>query len=77
MGEKSEYVPPRIVGQAIEAIGIFITIFLQFVEKDVGYDLNHRAWHRFCSIPVVEDVMTAVIVGVRDIPELVRREVEF
>ncbi len=76
IGEKDEYVTPRIAragdkiiitkGPAIEATGIFATMFPQLIEEEFGKDFSQRAQQIFYQMSVVEDAMTAVSVGVRD-----------
>ncbi len=76
VGEKDEYVTPTMArggdkiiitkGPAIEATGIFATMFPQSIEKKFGHDFSQRAQHIFYKMSVVEDAMTAVSVGVRE-----------
>ncbi len=76
IGEKNEYVTPKLVttgdkiiitkGPAIEATGIFAAMFPQLIEKKFGHDFSQRAQHIFYKMSVVEDAMTAVGVGVRE-----------
>jgi len=76
IGEKTEYVTPRMVktgdriiitkGPAIEATGIFATMFPRLIEKEFGHDFSRRAQEIFYKMSVVEDAMTAVGVGVRE-----------
>ncbi len=76
VGEKHEYVTPRMVkagdkiiitkGPAIEATGIFATMFPRLIEKEFGHDFSQRAQQVFYQMSVVEDAMTAVSVGVRE-----------
>ncbi len=76
IGEKNEYVTPKIVragdkiiitkGPAIEATGIFATMFPRLIEKEFGHDFSQRAQQIFYQMSVVEDAMTAVTVGVRE-----------
>ncbi len=75
IGEKNEYVTPKMAkagdkiiitkGPAIEATGIFATMFPQLIEKKFGHDFSQRAQQIFSKMSVVEDAMTAVSVGVR------------
>jgi len=75
-GEKDEYVTPRWLrvvekiiiskGPAIEATGIFATMFPQLIEEQFGLDFSRRAQQIFYQMSVVEDAMTAVSVGVRE-----------
>lgn len=53
-------------GPAIEAIGIFTTMFPQLMEREFGTDFIQRAQQIFYKMSVVEDALAAVSVGVRD-----------
>jgi len=76
VGEKHEYITPRMAkagdkiiitkGPAIEATGIFATMFPKLIEKEFGVGFSQRAQEIFYKMSVVEDAMTAVSVGVRD-----------
>ena len=76
VGEMDEYVTPALArvgdkiiitkGPAIEASGIFATMFPQLLEKEFGPGFSQRAQQIFYKMSVVEDAMTAVSVGVRD-----------
>jgi len=76
VGEKSEYVTPKMAragdqiiitkGPAIEATGIFATMFPQLIEKEFGLSFSQQAQGIFYKMSVVEDAMTAVALGVRD-----------
>ncbi len=76
IGEKNEYVTPRMArvgdkviitkGPAIEATGIFATMFPRLIEEQFGYDFSQRAQQIFYQMSVVKDAMTAVSVGVRE-----------
>ncbi|MBM4451678.1 MAG: AIR synthase [Chloroflexi bacterium] len=76
IGNKNEYVSPgfaragdRIIitkGPAIEATGIFATMFPQLIEREFGPDFSNQAQRVFYQMSVVEDAMTAVSVGVRE-----------
>ena len=76
IGEKDEYVTPRMAkagdkiiitkGPAIEATGIFATMFPQLIEKQFGHDFSEKAQQIFYEMSVVEDAMTAVSVGIRN-----------
>jgi hydrogenase maturation factor len=76
VGEKNEYVTPRIAkagdkiiitkGPAIEATGIFATMFPALIEKEFGASFSLRAQELFYKMSVVEDAMAAVSIGVRD-----------
>lgn len=75
-GEKDEYVTPSIAragdkiiitkGPAIEATGIFATMFPQLIEKEFGREFSQKAQQLFYKMSVVEDAITAVSVGVRE-----------
>ncbi|MFC1958294.1 AIR synthase family protein [Chloroflexota bacterium] len=76
VGEKDEYVSPGMVrvgdkiiitkGPAIEATGIFATMFPRLIEEQFGHDFSQKAQQVFYQMSVVEDAMTAVSVGIRD-----------
>ncbi len=76
IGEKDEYVTPKMArkgdkiiitkGPAIEATGIFATMFPKLLERELGKDLSRQAAAVFRKMSVVEDALTAVAVGVRD-----------
>ena len=76
IGEKDEYVTPKMArvgdriiitkGPAIEATGIFATMFTQLIEKQFGKEFAQRAQQVFYQMSVVEDAMTAVNIGVRE-----------
>jgi hydrogenase maturation factor len=76
VGEKDEYVTPKMAkagdkiiitkGPAIEATGIFATMFPKLLEKEFGSDFSKRAQEVFYKMSVVQDALTAVAVGVRD-----------
>ncbi|MFH0768374.1 MAG: AIR synthase family protein [Chloroflexota bacterium] len=76
IGEKDEYVTPKMAragdkiiitkGPAIEATGIFATMFPQLIEKEFGHAFSQKAEQIFYKMSVVEDAMTAVGVGVRE-----------
>ncbi len=76
IGEKDEYVTPRLARAgdkiiitkvpAIEATGIFATMFPQLIESQFGYDFSQKAQQIFHQMSVVEDAMTAVSIGVRE-----------
>jgi len=76
IGEKNEYVTPRMAragdkiiitkGPAIEATGIFATMFPRLIEQQYGHDFSQRAQQIFYQMSVVEDAVTAVSVGVRE-----------
>jgi hydrogenase maturation factor len=76
VGEKDEYVTPKLAragdriiitkGPAIEATGIFATMFPQLIEEKFGFEFSQRAQQIFYDMSVVEDAITAVSVGVRE-----------
>jgi hydrogenase expression/formation protein HypE len=76
VGEKDEYVTPKMAkagdkiiitkGPAIEATGIFATMFPDLLEKEFGTDFSKQAQEVFYKMSVVQDALTAVGVGVRD-----------
>lgn len=76
VGELNEYVTPRFArpgdkiiitkGPAIEASGIFATMFPQVIEKKFGKAFSQKAEKIFYMMSVVEDALTAIKVGVRD-----------
>lgn len=76
VGEKDEYVTPKLArvgdkiiitkGPAIEATGIFATMFPQLIEEKFGLEFGRRARQIFYKMSVVEDALAAVSVGVRE-----------
>ncbi|MFC1893009.1 AIR synthase family protein [Chloroflexota bacterium] len=76
VGEKDEYVTPRMArvgdriiitkGPAIEATGIFATMFPRLIEDKFGPGFCQKAQRIFYQMSVVEDAMTAISVGVRE-----------
>jgi hydrogenase expression/formation protein HypE len=76
VGELTEYVTPRFAekgdkiiitkGPAIEATGIFATMFPQLIEKQFGKSFNEKAQKIFYMMSVVEDALTAIKVGIRE-----------
>jgi hydrogenase maturation factor len=76
VGENDEYVTPKMAragdkiiitkGPAIEATGIFATMFPKLLEKEFGPDFSKRAQEVFYKMSVVQDALTAVGVGVRE-----------
>jgi hydrogenase expression/formation protein HypE len=76
IGSKDEYVTPRLAnvgdkiiitkGPAIEATGIFATMFPELIQREFGKDFNKRAQQIFYKMSVVDDAMIAVGVGIRD-----------
>lgn len=76
VGELDEYVSPRFArtgdkiiitkGPAIEASGIFATMFPGLIKEKFGADFVEKGESLFYKMSVVEDAMTAITVGVRD-----------
>ena len=76
VGGKDEYVTPKMArsgdriiitkGPAIEAAGIFATMFPELLEREFGSDFSARAQQIFYKMSVVKDAITAVGVGVRE-----------
>lgn len=76
VGEKDEYVTPKMAragdriiitkGPAIEASGIFATMFPGRLLREFGAAFSEKAQGLFYKMSVVEDAMIAVGVGVRD-----------
>ncbi len=76
VGEMDEYVTPRFAkagdkiiitkGPAIEASGIFATMFPKLIEEKFGKAFAQKADKIFYKMSVVEDALTAISVGVRD-----------
>jgi hydrogenase expression/formation protein HypE len=76
IGGKNEYVTPGLAhvgdkiiitkGPAIEATGIFTTMFPDLIEREFGNEFNKKAQRIFYKMSVVDDAMTAVSVGIRD-----------
>jgi hydrogenase expression/formation protein HypE len=76
VGGKNEYVTPRLAqagdkiiitkGPAIEAAGIFATMFPKLIEKKFGKAFSRKAEKIFYKMSVVKDALAAISVGVRD-----------
>jgi hydrogenase expression/formation protein HypE len=76
VGDIDKYVTPKLAragdkiiitkGPAIEASGIFATMFPALLEKKFGKDFSNRAQDIFFKMSTVEEAMTAVSVGVRE-----------
>ncbi|MFH1169833.1 MAG: AIR synthase family protein [Chloroflexota bacterium] len=76
VGATDEYVTPKLAGAgdkiiitkgpAIEATGIFATMFPQIIAREFGDAFSRKAQQIFYQMSVVADAMTAVGVGVRD-----------
>lgn len=76
VGELDQYVSPEFIkegdvliitkGPAIEASGIFLTMFPDYIKDKLGKKISERADDIFYMMSVVEDAMTSVKAGVRD-----------
>jgi hydrogenase maturation factor len=76
VGELDRYVSPCFIkpgdtliitkGPAIEAGGIFATMFPKLMQREFGPDFARRAEKLFYKMSVVEEALTAVSCGVRD-----------
>ena len=76
VGELDEYVTPKFArvgdkiiitkGPAIEASGIFATMFPGRLEKEFGKDFSQKAQQIFYKMSVVDDAQIAAGIGVRD-----------
>ncbi len=76
VGGLHEYVTPKFAkvgdkiiitkGPAIEASGIFATMFPELLEEEFGPDFSREAQEIFYKMSVVEDALTAASVGIRD-----------
>ncbi len=76
VGGMDEYVTPKFIkpgdkiiitkGPAIEAVGIFATMFPRYISSKFGMDFARTAEEIFYKMSVVMDARTAVSVGVRD-----------
>ena len=76
VGGLDEYVTPRFIrpgdqiiitkGPAIEAVGIFSTMFPKYLASKFGVDFARTAADIFYKMSVVRDARAAVSVGVRD-----------
>jgi hydrogenase expression/formation protein HypE len=76
VGEQDEYVTPKLAkagdkliitkGPAIEATGIFATMYPKLIEKNFGKSFSQKAEQIFYKMTVVEDAMIAVGVGRRE-----------
>jgi hydrogenase maturation factor len=76
VGELNEYVTPKLAsvgdkiiitkGPAIEASGIFATMFPRHLEQKFGRDFSRKAQDLFYKMSVVEDGLTAISVGTRE-----------
>ncbi len=76
IGDVNDYVTPRFCregdqiiltkGPAIEAAGIFATMFPKYLTKNLGPEFSRKAQGLFYKMSVVDDALTAVKIGVRD-----------
>jgi hydrogenase expression/formation protein HypE len=76
VGDLDRYVSPKFAapgdkvivtkGPAIEACGIFATMFPKYLAKKFGKVFSDKAQGIFYKMSVVEDALTAVSIGVRD-----------
>lgn len=76
VGGKDQYVTPSMAkagdkiivtkGPAIEAAGIFATMFPRLLAREFGSEFAKKSQELFYKQSVVEDAMTAVNIGVRD-----------
>ena len=76
VGDKDKYVSPMLIskadkiiitkGPAIEASGIFATMFPNFLREKFGANFTQKAEGLFYKMSVVEDALTSCSVGVRE-----------
>jgi len=76
IGSVDEYVTPKFCregdkiiitkGPAIEAAGIFATMFPRYLTETLGQEFSQKAQNLFYKMSVVDDALIAVKVGVRD-----------
>jgi len=76
VGDLDKYVSPKFIkegdlliitkGPAIEAVGIFSTMFPDYIKEKLGEDIAKKGEDLFYKMSVVEDAKEAVKVGVRD-----------
>lgn len=76
VGDIDKYVTPKFAkkgdriiitkGPAIEASGIFATMFPKYIARTYGQNFAKEAQTLFYKMSVVDDAMTAIRVGVRD-----------
>lgn len=76
VGDLDKYVSPKFIkegdlliitkGPAIEASGIFLTMFPHYIKEKLGDKISNKADEIFYKMSVVEDAMAAVKAGVRD-----------
>ena len=75
-GKKNEYINPKFIkpgdkiiitkGPAIEAAGIFATMFPKYISKNLGEDFFKKSEKLFYQMSVLDDALSAVSVGTRD-----------
>ncbi len=75
-GKKSEYVNPKFIepgdkilitkGPAIEATGIFATMFPKYISQRLGEDITRKAEKLFYKMSIMDDALAAISVGTRD-----------
>ena len=76
VGDKDKYVSPKMIskadkiiitkGPAIEASGIFATMFPDLLKEKFGANFAQKAKGLFYKMSVVEDALTSCSVGVRE-----------
>lgn len=76
VGDLSDYVTPSMIhpgdkliitkGPAIEASGIFATMFPGLLEEKFGSSFTRKAQEIFYKMSVVDDALTAISCGIRD-----------
>lgn len=76
VGDLNKYVNPKFMkegdlliitkGPAIEAVGIFSTMFPNYIKEKLGEKIAKKGEKIFYKMSVVEDALTAVKGGVRD-----------
>jgi hydrogenase expression/formation protein HypE len=76
VGDIDKFVSPKFIslgdkiiitkGPAIEASGIFATMFPKYLTKHFGMEFSQKAQSLFYQMSVVHDALTAVKIGVRD-----------
>ncbi|UCC13086.1 MAG: AIR synthase family protein [candidate division WOR-3 bacterium] len=76
VGNTDDYVSPKFIsvgdkivitkGPAIEASGIFATMFPKYLARHCGEEFSRQAQSLFYQMSVVHDALTAVKIGVRD-----------
>ncbi len=76
VGKLDEYVTPRLIepgdklvitkGPAIEATGIFGTMFPELIRKELGRDVEEEADRIFFQMSVYQDARAACEIGIRE-----------